>query len=401
MPDRTAARQELIMAAVELDKKFSAEKGLPRVFTGKTPMNSASACLTNNGDKYFIPFKPEGSRSTHFRLAYQPVDFYTAVKEYNGWMEQLVERDWPLCFGIPKAGALLVNSFDDSQDHGAMKRSDSPPESKKRSADHGEIGQDFGSASGSSSANNINSSNNNYNNNNNSNSSSSSGSSSKKVKAENHSLQLNLQASLLESNNSSSGSREDSRVTDKMQRLDTHASSNFGGSPSCPSTPTRMTQQPAVTSSLSLEEAARNHKKAAYRLEDLDTRHVPTRLSDIVRVGVSTVPNADNGVFAVVDLPVGTPLGFYFGVPMTENEFDSLKDGVGMASQYSIMYHRTVLDATDESGQPYTDPQGMLYCPFHFMNEDPDGNVSFIAGSTVNQVICTTNRDVKAGEELL
>ena len=35
MPDRTAARQELIMAAVELDKKFSAEKGLPRVFTGK------------------------------------------------------------------------------------------------------------------------------------------------------------------------------------------------------------------------------------------------------------------------------------------------------------------------------------------------------------------------------
>ncbi|KAG0022386.1 hypothetical protein BGZ80_000344 [Entomortierella chlamydospora] len=64
------------------------------------------------------------------------------------------------------------------------------------------------------------------------------------------------------------------------------------------------------------------------------------------------------------------------------------------------MYRRTVLDATDEHGQPYTDLNGPIYCPFHFMNEDPDGNVSFITGSVVNQVICITNRDVKAGEEL-
>ncbi|KAF9574395.1 hypothetical protein EC968_006555 [Mortierella alpina] len=398
MPDRTAARQELIMAAVELDKKFSAEKGLPRVFTGKTPMNSASACLTNNGDKYFIPFKPEGSRSTHFRLAYQPVDFQTAVNEYNGWMDRLVQHDWPLCFGIPREGATATSMHDDGQDIGSTKRAISPPESKKRSADHGEAGleRDFTSGGSNSSSN---SNHNNSSSNNNSNS-------SKKIKAENESLQLDLQASTLTSHSSS---REDTRVADKMQRLDIQASNSVSGSPSCPSTPTRTTTTTtsrtptttAMTSPLFQEEVARNHRKVGYRLEDLDTRHVPTRLSDIVRVGVSTVPNAGNGVFAVVDLPVGTPLGFYFGVPMTENEFDSLKDGVGMASQYSIMYHRTVLDATDASGQPYTDPQGVLYCPFHFMNDDPDGNVSFIAGSTVNQVICTTNRDVKAGEELL
>src|SRR5690554_1060504 len=35
MPNRTATRHELLAAAVELDRKFSAEKGLPRVFTGK------------------------------------------------------------------------------------------------------------------------------------------------------------------------------------------------------------------------------------------------------------------------------------------------------------------------------------------------------------------------------
>ncbi|KAF9961417.1 hypothetical protein BGZ72_003674 [Mortierella alpina] len=363
MPDRTAARQELIMAAVELDKKFSAEKGLPRVFTGKTPMNSASACLTNNGDKYFIPFKPEGSRSTHFRLAYQPVDFDSAVNEYNGWMDQLVRHDWPLCFGLPKEGALATTA--DDHQHRPKERSNSPPESKKRSADHGEAGLDLDF-----------------------------------VKAENDSLSFNQQPSSLESSSNSSN-REETRVADKMQRLDIQASNSLSASPSCPSTPTRATNATIPsTSPLSQEEAARNNKKVGVRLEDLDTRHVPTRLSDIVRVGASTVPNAGNGVFAVVDLPVGTPLGFYFGVPMTENEFDSLKDGVGQASQYSIMYHRTVLDATDEAGQPYTDAEGVLYCPFHFMNEDPDGNVSFIAGTTVNQVICTTNRDVKAGEEL-
>lgn len=35
MPNYTAARQQIISAAVELDRKFSAERGLPRVFTGK------------------------------------------------------------------------------------------------------------------------------------------------------------------------------------------------------------------------------------------------------------------------------------------------------------------------------------------------------------------------------
>ena len=85
---------------------------------------------------------------------------------------------------------------------------------------------------------------------------------------------------------------------------------------------------------------------------------------------------------------------------MTEYEFDSLKDGVGLASHYSIMYRRTVLDATDENGMPYSDPKGRLYCPFHFMNELPSGNITFITGSVVNQVICQTNKDIKAGEEL-
>lgn len=365
MPGQTAARQELITAAVELDKKISAEKGLPRVFTGKTPMNSASACLTNNGDKYFIPFKPEGSRSTHFRLAYQPGDFDTAVKEYNHWLDQLVHHDWPVCFGSPRegaAGARQAHCGDTVMNDNTrpdLHRAYSSPESRKRGPDDVEMGMEQELSN------------------------------SKKVKAESEQDDM-------ESGSKSSDGREDGRVPVKMQKLDIKAAISYEGSTSCPPTPITLAAA-AIEQRLSLKDTPRTYSQ---RPEGADV-NVPTCLADIVRVGASTISGAGKGLFAKVDLPAGTPLGFYFGVPMTENEFDSLKDGVGLASQYSIMYRRTVLDATDEQGQPFTDPNGALYCPFHFMNEDPDGNVSFITGSVANQVICTTNRDVKVGDELL
>ncbi|OLY85085.1 hypothetical protein AYI68_g735 [Smittium mucronatum] len=129
--------------------------------------------------------------------------------------------------------------------------------------------------------------------------------------------------------------------------------------------------------------------------------HIPKKLSDIVEVRRSGVPSSGDGLFATRFLPKGIPLGFYFGVPMTEDEFDSLKDRVGNASQYSIMYLKTILDATDENGNPYRDPNGPIFCPFHFMNEDRNNyNMIFEEGSIVNQVICITVKDILPGEEL-
>ncbi|OMJ16582.1 hypothetical protein AYI69_g7786 [Smittium culicis] len=130
---------------------------------------------------------------------------------------------------------------------------------------------------------------------------------------------------------------------------------------------------------------------------------VPTKLSDIVQVRKSTAPNSGDGLFATRFLPKGIPIGFYFGVPMTEDEFDSLKDRVGISSRYSIMYLKTVLDATDDNGYPYRDQNGPIFCPFHFMNEDRENNnfnIVFDEGSVVNQVICYTIRDIQEGEEL-
>jgi len=123
-------------------------------------------------------------------------------------------------------------------------------------------------------------------------------------------------------------------------------------------------------------------------------------LGDVVEVRPLTIPNADNGLFADRNLPMATPLGFYFDVPMMEDEFDHLKDKVGRASHYSMRYKHTILDATDERGEPFTDPSGPIFCPFHFTNEDPFGNVVVLEGSEVNQVICWTKRDNKKGEEL-
>ncbi|KAF9117504.1 hypothetical protein BGX30_005410, partial [Mortierella sp. GBA39] len=438
MPNRTAARQELIHAAVELDKKFSAEKGLPRVFTGKTPMNSASACLTNNGDKYFIPFKPEGSRSTHFRLAYQPCDFDTAVADYYGWMEELIRHDWPLCFGVSKSnGDAVTGQAGDATMTGTVTadgssgsrpdfaRADSS-ESRKRGPDLRELADEdllMQLASG----NNINV-----------------GSVSKKIKAaapeddkDGASAAETVPASsfemyetskldhyYFETLNSSSGSAKATSVG--MRRLDVDAARRLDEPNSCPPTPATATalalerglnlnDSPLINSNTNYNTVAKKRQQ-----EDLDLSRVPKSLAEVVEVKASKIPNAGKGLFAKIDLPAGTPLGFYFGMPISENEFDSLKEGVGAASQYAIMYRRTVLDATDEQGVPFkldsaTLPweqqqrivvdgqvEGQeLLCPFNVLNEDLDGNVSLITGSVVNQVICTTNRDVKEGEELV
>jgi hypothetical protein len=399
-------------------------------------MNSASACLTNNGDKYFIPFKPEGSRSTHFRLAHQPCDFDTAVADYYGWMEELIRHDWPLCFGVPKNqgnGTITVPSdatatatvAEVGSDRGSGRpdfaRADSL-ESRKRGPDSGDLADGdllMRLASGNSSV--------------------GGGGASKKIKAAaaeegddaevaesepSSSFTLDEISSLdyLHFKNINSRGSSSKATTMGVQRLDLVAAGRLDEPNSCPPTPATATAL-ALEKGLKLDDSpviSSTKMVTKRQLEDLDLSRVPRSLAEIVEIKPSTLPNAGKGLFAKIDIPAGTPLGFYFGMPMSENEFDSLKEGVGSASQYAIMYRRTVLDATDEQGLPFkldntTLPweqqqqvvvEGQvegheLLCPFYLLNEDQDGNVSLITGSVVNQVICTTNRTVNAGDELV
>ncbi|ORX92785.1 hypothetical protein K493DRAFT_316387 [Basidiobolus meristosporus CBS 931.73] len=305
-PKREASRTELIKAAVALDKSISEERNLPRVFTGKTPMNSASACLTTNGDKYFIPFKPEGAKSTHFRLAYEPGNFESARVEYNKWMDKLIKYDWPLCFG--------------------KKRESSKEKSQHKSTS----------------------------------------------KIGNHLMSSELGGKL-----------------SKKTTL-TSASVNDVKNEAAPFNSENISRDPAVLPYESLSMVSQ------------DEPDCPTKLEEIVVLKDSTDSNTASGLRAVRFIPAWTPLGFYFGVPMTEDEFDSLKDGVGLASHYSMMYRRTVLDATDDKGMPFSNPDGHIWCPYHFMNEDAHhGNVAFLEGYTMNQIICMSTCDIEVGEELL
>ncbi|KAI8079504.1 uncharacterized protein B0P05DRAFT_457786, partial [Gilbertella persicaria] len=257
--ESSMARTDLIKSALTLDKKISEERSLPRVFRGKTPMNSASAILTNNSDRYFIPFKPEGSRSMHFRLSFEPGNFDSAFHEYTTWQDQLMQ-DWTHYFQHHKRAKLVQD------------------------------------------------------------------------------LQVN---------------QEETYATE-------------------------------------FDEFIAKRKKA--REYNSDT---PRTWHDLLSI--------QNGVIAKQHLPKHTPLGFYFGVPMTEDEFDSLKDGLGKASEMAIMYRKTVIDPTNSEGNLYFHPTGEPLCPFHCIEETPireNVNIAFYEGDTVNQIVCWTKREIEKGEQL-
>lgn len=238
-------------------------------------MNSASAILTNNSDRYFIPFKPEGSKSMHFRLSFEPGNFESALKEYNEWQRKLVEYDWPMCFGV----VMTDNTVKELE------------------------------------------------------------------------------------------------ISNKKKAYLTE-----------------------------FDEFIAKRKKA--RLEQKETQpqiigYTPKSWQEIISLRKSH--QHQYGLFANRNLPKNMPLGFYFGVPMTEDEFDSMKDGIGQANKYSYMYKRkTVIDPTDKYGNLYTF-QGNPLCPFHYIKGTPifeKANVSFHEGNELNQIICWTKKEIPAGDEL-
>lgn len=263
-PAKCLPRTELIRAALELDEKISEEYKLPRLFRGKTPMNSASAILSNNIDRYFVPFRPDGSRCMHFRLAYDPSNYKDAVRVYKQWESRLAREGWPIYFGqfIP----VLTGKWS-------------------------------------------------------------------------------------------------SRV------------------------------QPAATEFDAFILARRQEGF-------LDTSQVPKSWQDLVQVVVDDQSGAKK-LIAVRQLPANIPLGFYFGVPMCKDEFNSFKDGLGEASERCVLYRNIILDATDDRGEIF---QKEVFCPFHFMRESTNAahaNMLLLEGTALNQVICWTRREIAQGEELM
>ncbi|CAO3632293.1 unnamed protein product [Mucor hiemalis] len=281
---KTMARTDLIKSALAIDKRISEERFLPKVFRGKTPMNSASAILTNNSDCYFIPFKPEGSKSMHFRFSFEPGNYESALKEYTQWQEDLMENDWPSYFGVKKSAIMSENTVKELE------------------------------------------------------------------------------------------------VTTKY--------------------PTEFDEFIAKRKRERLErEGEKENCTQSTKHYNYIKEYSPKSWQEVVSLRKSN----QYGLFANRYLPKNIPLGFYFGVPLTEDEFDSMKDGVGQAAELSYMYkNRTVIDPTDESGKFY-ELNGNPLCPFHFIKEtmSPEkANVAFYEGNALNQIVCWTKKDISAGDEL-
>ncbi|KAJ3339859.1 hypothetical protein HDU93_007744 [Gonapodya sp. JEL0774] len=128
---------------------------------------------------------------------------------------------------------------------------------------------------------------------------------------------------------------------------------------------------------------------------------LPGSLEELLDVRPSSILNSGNGVYARRSIPKYTYLGFYFGVPMLEDEYDARKEHMLLSNMYTIRYGHIVLDATDPDGMPFTKPSLPGYCCLHFINEDKTRiNVEYIMGAKVNQIIVRTCRDILKGEEL-
>jgi hypothetical protein len=245
-------------------------------------MNSASAILTNNSDRYFVPLKPDGSRSMHFKLSFEPGNFSNAFKDYKEWQDSLVTYDWPSCF--PK---------------------------DKSTKKHNSI-----------------------------------------MAIEN--------------------------LVDDLQVT------------------TDDTYYPTEFDEFIAKRRKQRELQPKPRIDNQDDGDSPKSWRDIIHYNtVKGRLEAKRGI------PKYTPLGFYFGVPLTEDEFDSMKDGLGKASDYAIMYRKTVIDPTDEYGQLYSHND---VCPFYYVTETSmrhKANVKFYEGDIVNQVICYSKKDIKPNEELI
>lgn len=267
-------------------------------------MNSASAILTNNNDRYFVPFKPEGSKSMHFKLSFEPGSFESALKEYNEWQENLIKNDWSNWFGGNR------NSIKDGNDDN---------DSNKMKMDHVVKELDV-----------------------------------KKVyyPTEFDEFMAKRKKARLSQQGGGGGKENMSIISTQKQAMK--------------DTPTTASSTNILT---------------------------PQSWQEIISI------RNENGVFANRQLPKNIPIGFYFGVPLSEDEFDSMKSSITKSNHYSFMYRKTIIDPTDKNGELYN----QIICPFHYIKETTSkekANVVFYEGEIVNQIICWTKKEILPGEEL-
>ncbi|KAI8825609.1 uncharacterized protein EV422DRAFT_583031 [Fimicolochytrium jonesii] len=339
-------RGQLIPKALELDKRIAEEKGLPPLFGGKTPQNTASGILTENRDKMFISFIPDGKRHVHFKLAFEPGNVETSLALYKKWLDDLITVHWPYLFSKRRAeydarrkAELRVAKMGPRTGGGGGEASPQPADAGSNGVAKRPLEEDKENTSTPKPV-------------------------SKKARTE------------------TSSSPNDTPVHG-------HAIPIISDD-----------AQPTTGTTGAATDDRKTFEDWYPGFEFAEDDCIPTSLHDILDVRVSTIPNAGRGAFAKRFIPARTEIGFYFGVPRTEDEFDMLKGHLPLPNHYAHRYRLTVIDATNDAGIPYGDDPA-YFCPFHYVNEDPArANLAYDRGAEVNQIVCVATRDVQEGEEL-
>lgn len=348
-------RPDLIKATLALDKKLSKERSLPLLFRGKTPQNTASGILTTNANGYFKSCKPPGEKSTIFSLAFQPADLDSAIEAYNEWERELVDIDWPIFFS-PITGDKWATCADrynsimrrriknvlDQRPVLVRKPTESPVDHDKNTRSKSNGGRrvvytnDFslddyydgdishlGFVDESATA----------------------------VVNENITSAMNQPDQNV---NESAGYQQNctNQISDRssdrlaveqsmLPKLEASVEKEMLAPPSVdkPNLDQPITEQP-LEDLPSLDQSALDQTdQPSLELDDPlieQTVQIPSSIKDLLRIAPSTLPNAGTGCFSNYKILPHTLIGFYFGVPMTEDEFDSLKDSTGLASSFSV-----------------------------------------------------------------
>ncbi|ORZ23119.1 hypothetical protein BCR42DRAFT_129500 [Absidia repens] len=332
----------------------------------------------------------------HFRLAFEPANFTKSVAIYRQWMETLTTKDWPLCFGKParnfffENGSTLTTSSSSSIPDTSVTLpalSLSPLSTRTTVIPSNDTGKSNIHLEDSSP------------------------SSYLPLLTEFDVFIAIRQKERLRLKNLNKGKGEDfnndhdndndndnADKKDQCQKLTSFPSRSpfFADPMNSDDDNTRDTQ--CICDSIQWRIYGDDDYQA--------TSKIPTCWQDIVHVQRGN-GNENDGVYAQRRLPINIPIGFYFGTPTVEDEFQLFKEDKGQAAEYSLLHGRTVLDATNDEGQLFTDSTKefeTIYCPFHFIRQadSPDkANILFLRGKIYNQVICWTKRVIQKNEELL
>ena len=320
--------------------------------------------MTENRDKYFIETKEPGCKHALFSLSFDPGNLESAVNTYNEWTRKLITHDWPILFAKDRQDVRPM-------DKGIIQHEQHLDENISFNHEQG-IGQDVCLTD--------------YN----LNASTRDGSVNPGLYPDgsvnpclhlngsvNPDLHLNgsvnpglldtrvVQTDVPDKSNTnvqnspldlvntpkslenktivigpceqvSNQNESNSKLSTNQESLDTPENQRRQSNQDTPENQRGQSNQDTSEN----QRGQSNQETTTKPVEMESQPDIPTALDQVVYIAPSSLPGAGKGLFAKIKIPKWTYLGFYFGLAKTEDEFDMLKEHLGVASQYVVHFFK-------------------------------------------------------------